>query len=372
MKFLKIVALLVALLNFAPASSRAATHKTENVFLIISDGFRWQEVFTGAEELLLTKENGGVADTNALRKKFWRDTPEARRETLLPFFWKEIATHGQLLGNQNKGSVVKVANPRKFSYPGYNEIFSGIPDPRIDSNDKKPNPNITVFEWLNGQKKFHGRVAVFGSWDVFPFIFNIERSHLPFWPNWEEKFSAYEIKSPMTAVMRDTFPLWGGMMTYDGLLFHAALDYVKTEKPRVAFIGFGETDEWAHEGHYDRYLESAHLVDDFIRRLWETTQAMPQYRNKTTFIITADHGRGSGPSGWRNHGSNVNGAENDWIAIIGPDTAPLGERTEIDSVTQSQIASTMALLLGEDYRSAIPEAGAPIKILVNGADKKTK
>ena len=38
-----------------------------------------------------------------------------------------------------------MTNGKKCSYPGYNEIFTGAPDPRIDSNDKKPNPNVTVF-----------------------------------------------------------------------------------------------------------------------------------------------------------------------------------------------------------------------------------
>src|ERR1043166_904296 len=80
-----------------------AASKTQNVFLIISDGLRWQEVFNGAEGQLMNKENG-VGDTNSLRTHFWRDTPEARREALLPFFWKEIAPHGQLLGNQKKGN----------------------------------------------------------------------------------------------------------------------------------------------------------------------------------------------------------------------------------------------------------------------------
>src|SRR5258708_2178965 len=54
--------------------------QTKNVFLIVTDGFRWQEVFTGAEEALLNKTNGGVRNAEGLRKKFWRDTPEARRE----------------------------------------------------------------------------------------------------------------------------------------------------------------------------------------------------------------------------------------------------------------------------------------------------
>src|SRR5437762_14194066 len=87
---------------------QAATLKTQNVFLIITDGFRWQEVFTGAEEQLMTKETGGVKATNELRKAFWRDTAEARREALLPFFWSEIGRRGQIFGNQTKGSVVTV------------------------------------------------------------------------------------------------------------------------------------------------------------------------------------------------------------------------------------------------------------------------
>ena len=39
-----------------PASTPTATEirgKTRNVVLIVSDGLRWQEVFTGAEEDLL-------------------------------------------------------------------------------------------------------------------------------------------------------------------------------------------------------------------------------------------------------------------------------------------------------------------------------
>src|SRR5436853_7915831 len=101
---------ILAFCAFAAQAACAAALKTEHVFLIISDGFRWQELFGGAEEQLLTKTNGGVHDTNTLRQEFWRDTPEARREALLPFFWGTIAKHGQLFGNQNKGSVASVTN----------------------------------------------------------------------------------------------------------------------------------------------------------------------------------------------------------------------------------------------------------------------
>jgi len=40
------------------------------------------------------------------------------------------------------------------------------------------------------------------------------------------------------------------------------------------------------------------------------------------------------------------GSENIWIAVIGPDTPPLGERAHIALVTQSQIAARLGLPLG--------------------------
>jgi bisphosphoglycerate-independent phosphoglycerate mutase (AlkP superfamily) len=121
------------------------------------------------------------------------------------------------------------------------------------------------------------------------------------------------------------------------------------------FVGFGETDEWAHAGRYDLYLTAARHMDDFVRRLWELAQSLPQYRDKTTFIITADHGRGSGPVDWKSHGEKIANSEGDWIAVIGPDTASW--RTNSDRTARSQIAATIAALLGEDYHAAVPQAG---------------
>jgi hypothetical protein len=358
----------LAFLTLLP-EAQAATLKTQNVVLIISDGFRWQEVFNGAEADLMTKEHGGVRDTNALRAEFWRATPQERREALLPFFWTEIARHGQIFGNQNKGSVVTVTNGKKFSYPGYNEILTGSADPRIDDNDKKPNSNVTVFEWLNGRPGFRNRVAVFGTWDVFPYIFNVERSHLPIWPVWEMKFGRFEIPPPQYVVdlLRDTTPVWDGV-TYDSFLFHVVTDHLKRKQPRLVFVGFGETDEWAHAGRYDLYLTAARHMDDFVRRLWELAQSRPQYRGKTTFIITADHGRGSGLEDWKKHGEKIADSEGDWIAVIGPDTPPAGERTQTEPRTQSQIAATIAALLGEDYRAAVPPSGAPMADVLAGGE----
>ena len=138
------------------------------------------------------------------------------------------------------------------------------------------------------------------------------------------------------------------------------LDYVKAAKPRVLFVGYGETDNWAHQGRYDLVLDSAHRVDGFVKELWDTMQAMPEYRGSTTFIITCDHGRGSGLTEWKEHGVEEKGSENIWIAVMGPDTRPSGSGTHSPAVTQAQIAATVAALLGKDYHAAVPEGRAPI------------
>src|SRR5262249_24093281 len=145
----------------------------ENVILVTIDGMRWQEIFSGAEEARFAPQ-----DTDA-RREYWRPTALERRAALMPFPLSAAASRGQIPGNQRRNNVVRVTNGKNFSYPGYQEILAGFPDPRIDSNGKIPNPNITVLEWLNGSAGFAGRIAAAGTWDVLPFILNTERSHLP-------------------------------------------------------------------------------------------------------------------------------------------------------------------------------------------------
>jgi hypothetical protein len=340
-----------------------APRKTENVILITFDGLRWQELFTGADEALMNKENGGVENVDALRKEFWRDTPAARREALMPFFWNVIAQQGQVFGNQHKGSAAKVTNGKNFSYPGYNEILTGFPDDRIDSNAKRPNPNVTVLEWLNQKPRYKNRVAAFCSWDVFPSIINPERSGVfvsaAHEPVQDGKLT--ERQELLNRLMSDIPPPWGSVR-WDALTFHHAMEYLKKHKPRVLYVAFDETDDWAHDGRYDRVLQAARYTDSFIKALWETVQTMPEYRGKTSLVITTDHGRGDAPTAWKSHGANVKGAENIWVAALGPDTPALGERANVETVTQSQVAATVAALLGEDYCAAVTKAGKPVKM----------
>src|SRR5437588_4053678 len=148
-----------------------------NVVIVTIDGFRWQEVFGGADEAYFKKSPDGKP-TDAERR-FRRDDARARRAALLPFFWSTVATEGAIFGDPSHDSLVHLTNGLWFSYPGYSEMLTGAADPRINSNDKVPNPNVTVLEWLNGRSGFKGRVYAVGDWDVLPFILNVDRSRLP-------------------------------------------------------------------------------------------------------------------------------------------------------------------------------------------------
>lgn len=345
-------AILVLVLS---CSQLLAQRKTENVILITLDGFRWQELFTGAEQRLITKQF--VSDSSTIMKKYWRDNPASRREVLLPFFWTTISRQGQLYGNRAAGSFVNVTNRQWFSYPGYSEILCGFADDeRIHSNDKFNNPNTNVLEFLNKDKAFKDRVAAFSSWDVFPYIINAARSGIPVNSGIVEAkgADATEKERWINEVMHQV-PNPLGDIRLDVFTYSYALEYLKKSKPRVLYIAFDETDDFAHGGKYDLYLEAAHYTDGFVKALWDWCQSDPQYKGKTTFIITSDHGRGMvEKEDWRHHGIKVQNADQIWLAVIGPDTPPSGEARNSPQLYQNQIASTLAAFLGVEYKNQQP------------------
>ena len=356
-----IVALCSILLAFG-GTLTGTPQNSENVILFTLDGLRWQEVFAGADPALMNKEAGGVDDVEALRQEFWADDVDERRRLLLPFFWDVLVPSGQLFGNAWGGSEVHVTNGHNFSYPGYNELLSGFPDNRIDSNDKIFNQNPNVLEWLARKPGFNDRVAAFTSWDVFPFILNEPRAGIMVNSGWEplEDFPLTPRQELINQLMSSSLHESEGVRS-DELTFFAALEYLQKARPRVLFISLDGTDTSAHSGRYDNYLRSAHISDEYLKLLWEQLQSMDGYAGKTTLLITTDHGRGGAGEGWRGHGADVDESKLMWIGAIGPNIVPLGERTNAATLTQSQIAATIAELLGFDYQAEVHDASGAIE-----------
>jgi len=328
----------------------AQNHKTQNIIVVTLDGFRWQEMYRGADSTLI---NSKYTDTKAdVRKKFWAETSTERRKLLMPFIWSTVAANGQLYGDRDNGNCDEVANVYHFSYPGYNEIFTGFPDTRVNSNNPIANPNTSVFEFLNKQKGFENKVAVFASWEAFPAIFNVGRSGLNVNAGYTD-FAENHIDDRLKFLneLQHKAPHYLGDTRIDFMTFEFGKEYLKEYKPRVLYLAFDETDDMAHAGNYKMYLSQAHQEDAYLQELWQYIQTDPAYKNKTTLIITCDHGRGDvSPDAWRSHGSMIKNSEQTWLAVIGPDTPADGIIQTQTTTYHKQLAQTIAMLLGFDFK----------------------
>ena len=352
-------------------STANPTDPDQRVVLVMSDGLRWQEVFRGADTTLLTSknfyDNRSVAD---LQQKYLADTPEQRRQKLMPFLWSTLIPQGQIFGDRDAGSADQVTNGFNFSYPGYSEVLTGHGDSRIASNDDKPNPNITVLAWLNHQPGLESQVAVFGAWQVIANIVN--RSNCGCTINVSYDPLTMSPSTPridlLNQVKHDSPRIWDDE-AFDAPVFYTAMEYIRARHPHVVFLSLGETDDWAHAGNYGEYLESAHRADDYMRQLWETLQSMPDYRGKTTILFLPDHGRGSGPEDWKSHGQKIPDSKDVFLGAMGPGVSAKGLRTNGPAITSSQVAATLAAVLGRNWDAAEPDAGKPISDILTAAQK---
>ncbi len=329
-----------ALAAFAAASApvhaqQAASEPPRNIVLVTIDGYRWQELFRGADPALVE---------DARYRTRFVDVPD-RAEALTPFLLS-FGEHGALIGNRDQGSCARVSNEYWFSYPGYAELLAGRPNPRIRYNAAIPNDDVTILERLIQQPEYAGQVRVFAEWEVTRAILNVERSGIPVYAPPERE------------------PL------HDPLVREAARE-VFAALPRVTWIAFGDTDNRAHEGKYEEYLSAAVDADVFIRELWEAIEADPRTAGRTTMIVTSDHGRGGAENErWRGHGTGRwrgfrvpglrhEGSDAIFIAARGPGVAATTAYDADNCASLSQVAATLLHALGEDALRT-PDMAAPL------------
>lgn len=337
--------------------------KTENVVLVTPDGLRIQELFGGVDSVIFeNKEKSGVRNKAKLKRTYWRKTAAQRRRVLLPFFWGKLASEGIVLGNPALGSHVRVANGNYISYPGYAEMLTGAPVSNIKTNIPIRIGKTTVFEYIQEQKGFsRTEVAAFCSWGLFDLILSHEKA--PFFRTAGHMEMDPALMTPgmkpYADIQSEALTPWDSVR-FDTVTLNLALEYLEHHRPRLLYVSFDETDDWAHDRRYDRVVQSAHFFDKSLERLWNKLQSIDQYRDKTTMIVTTDHGRGLTGDDWTSHDNTIPGSEDIWIGIIGPDTPSGGELRDTGELTQGQIATTIAKFFDLDYQAYFPDAAPPI------------
>jgi Type I phosphodiesterase / nucleotide pyrophosphatase len=354
---------------------QTAAGPVSTVVLVTIDGARWQDVLGGLDRAVLESVSGDTpVEKTETYRRFWAPSATERRAKVMPFLWNTlVARHGAIAGNRGLGSRVEVANTLKFSYPGYSEMLTGAPhDDVVISNNDRRYPFVTVLEWLRRELALPASgVAVFGSWGTFNAIAESQEDSITINAGYEP-FPHPDAQVRTLSELQTLTPTGFDGARHDVYTFRFAMAHLKTARPRVLYLAFDETDDWAHQKRYDLVLDALHRTDRQLEELWTWLQADPEYRGRTTLIVTVDHGRGRTPSDWMDHGAKTAGAEETWIGCFGRAVVARGERRDGSVVQQRQVAGTMATLLGRDFQRAVPAAAPPIPWCVGAPDATAK
>ena len=106
------------------------------------------------------------------------------------------------------------------------------------------------WNFLINSLKLKGKVGVFGAWEAFNRILNEQRSGIPVIAAYDTcggaKPNANELM--INKLLRDSQKHWAEEC-FDVFTHHAAMEYLKKERPKVMYIAYGETDEWRMDGN---------------------------------------------------------------------------------------------------------------------------
>jgi hypothetical protein len=360
----RVLTVLIAMGLAVPALTAPQTPASrDNLILITLDGVRAADLFGGLDVDVLrsTLAKDAKLEDHPAYKRFYAATAQERRERVMPFFWRELmARHGSVAGNPALKSPVTLTNTHRFSFPGYSEILTGeAHDEVIKSNDRVQNPYRTVLEELKERLSLpSSAVATFGSWEVF----NEIAEHTPGNLTINAGYEAFETRDPAGAEasrMQFQTPTPWDSARYDAYTFYLAMSHFRTARPRVIYLAFDETDDWAHGGRYDRVLDALSRTDGYLKELWTWLQSQPEYQ-RTHILITTDHGRGRTAEDWKGHGAKVEGAQDTWIAFISPAMTARGEWRDHAALHTNQVAATIASWMGVDWTAGRPGVGRAI------------
>jgi predicted AlkP superfamily pyrophosphatase or phosphodiesterase len=132
----------------------------------------------------------------------------------------------------------------------------------------------------------------------------------------------------------------------DSTTFIKVKNIFTMDHPRLMLINFKQPDAAGHMNDSAAYLQGIVDTDNYIYQLWQYLQTDPFYRDKTTLIVTNDHGRHTAGhlDGFVSHTDNCDGCKHIEFFGIGPDF----KESYICNKPYEQIdiAATVAELMG--------------------------
>jgi len=280
----------------------ASAATPRNVILVMFDGVRHEEFFGKPDPLLA----GGD------------------KAPIFPWFWSVAAPRGIVYGKPNTPLEMHVGNTQNLSLPGYQSIFAGRTQPCSDNDCGRIGEDTFAERLVQDLKLAPKEVATIASWDHIPLA--VERKPGTTYINaglqiYVDDTHNAEI-ARLNARQLKEVPDWKEAR-FDRFTYAFAQHYLKQQKPRFLFLSLNDSDEWGHLGNYAEYLRTLRQYDTWLKELRITLDGMGDYGKETCFVVTTDHGRGTG-SGWKRHGPIVFHSENVWLYTdcLGTESTP--------------------------------------------------
>lgn len=328
-----------AVIDDLEAESTSTSQRASRVVLITIDGARWQEVFEGSDP-----ERSGE--------------PWITPDDLLPRSRRLVATRGVAVGGPGAGcGTVHTAGASNMSFPGYIEIFTGHASHCLDN--RCDDVEETVLD--EAARSSLGSAASIASWEVLAGAaasrtggaFVSAGRFFPGEPadvRLAEAVSAGRRASP--------YPGIDGYRP-DEATAAIALEYLRVEKPALFHIGLGDTDEYGHRGNYHAYLDALRGADRLVGAVADTLDAMGPLGERTTVIVTADHGRAVN---FNDHGALHPESGRSFVLAFGGGIPVSGVTCAPHDVTLADVAPTIRVLMGLG-RDVAGGAGTPIRLI---------
>jgi len=321
----------------SPERAHAAT-----VIVLVIDGIRGQEVFSGVDRKLARKH--GIEE------------PLRGAAELVPNLHLLATREGAAVGAHGVGPALRASGPVYRSLPGYMELLSGRPAEYCLSNRCGSVRYPTLLDQV-GQGT-PGAAALFGSWPhlIHAAALEPERALISAGRSGGTNLDLL-YRSPTRATLRARALAAGpapskGDFRADAFTAALALDYLEHERPQLLFVSIGEADAWGHANNYRAHLAALHQADSFVGELFAASQRLNRSGHRTTLVVTTDHGRDDQA---REHGPGIPESGRVWAVAAGFGVDRRGLVPLERAKTLSAIAPSVLCLLGADALNGLPE-----------------
>ncbi|MBC2696158.1 MAG: hypothetical protein HF982_12970 [Desulfobacteraceae bacterium] len=135
--------------------------------------------------------------------------------------------------------------------------------------------------------------------------------------------------------------------------------------PSLVLVNLRDVDNIGHKGVWEDYVDAIKLADSIVYEIYNKIQDDPVYKDKTTFILTTDHGRHSDGvhTGFKDHGCHCYGCRSLIFLAMGPD---IKQNAVINTpATLANIAPTVGELM--DFETPSSEGNVLWEMLKDGS-----